>query len=881
MVYNDPIFLKIWVQYYGTILGFENLFCLDHGSSDGSTDEIGIYVHHVERVDLDEYLRAKTVSEFHEKLLKKYDCVIYTDCDEFLVADPYIYKDLRHFIESKQFNSVTAIGVNVLHMLDTELPIDLDRSILSQRRYAQFRPDYCKTLISSVPIEWQPGFHVSNHLDIIDPDLFLFHLKYFDYTICTKQFSERKKIKWSEVSRTEGFGFHWRLSERENLDYLNRFDTVQISDSLIDNFFFRKNIKSYYQTYEYFDGSIAEIPERFRNAIPGLLSNQGSVSESVLSPLFRELCCLQGEQFIFSMHRGTTIFFVKGFGITEMKSFNIGDLEENGAWTLGYTSAFSVEPPSNDGRLLATLVITPFLHPQVLPTQRLRVSVNNTVCFEAQVSHRIKCQFALPEGAYLNGECVEFILWHPDAASPSDVDESLDERKLGFKIHRCEIASIDSDESLSYFVNYSEMEIDRLEALDDVGIVLFQSSDADPGFLKDDPVASPLRFERTFLTNRFGKANISQSIQIYSTLLPGPQISFSGTKNGLQMLSNKRRVLSDHYYYPGPPDINAYSVANGTLVDAGLVISEDQWVCLWDCIPSYWEEKLRNRALWPSISNLLNSVNWNSRRIIAVDFPISCPIHPNLVYGHFLLEMLPRIYNLYVLQTLGVEFRLALPMRLPEWILQYISLYFRDKEILFYNPEFEVVSSKSIILTSMMHNSHNFHPAFNIMVDDIIKRLQIAPPNRPNADSPRKIYVSRGSNSNNTKKRLTNNEEIEKIMVDAGYTIVIPETMSIKDQIQLFHHSDIIAAEYGSAIHNTIFSTPGTHIICIDFRSHYQSSIGRLRQLPHYFVTPADGQYRHWQVYSEEDRVYNVDPDALISVLSSVNQNFFDQNKGI
>jgi hypothetical protein len=35
MVFNEPVFLPIWLAYYGVELGYENLFVIDDGSNDG------------------------------------------------------------------------------------------------------------------------------------------------------------------------------------------------------------------------------------------------------------------------------------------------------------------------------------------------------------------------------------------------------------------------------------------------------------------------------------------------------------------------------------------------------------------------------------------------------------------------------------------------------------------------------------------------------------------------------------------------------------------------------------------------------------------------------------------------------------------------------
>src|SRR5207245_2233428 len=87
-VYNEAVYLPIWRGYYGEIFGEQNLFVIDHSSSDGSTNRLGVvnklWLH---RDELDEHKRCVFMSSFATALLEYFDTVIYTDCDELLVPD--------------------------------------------------------------------------------------------------------------------------------------------------------------------------------------------------------------------------------------------------------------------------------------------------------------------------------------------------------------------------------------------------------------------------------------------------------------------------------------------------------------------------------------------------------------------------------------------------------------------------------------------------------------------------------------------------------------------------------------------------------------------------------------------------------------------------
>ena len=89
MVHNEADFLPLWIRHYGREIGVENLYCVDHGSDDGSTEGIGISITRFpRRRDFDSVIRSFLIANFHASLLRSHDAVIFSDADEFLVADP-------------------------------------------------------------------------------------------------------------------------------------------------------------------------------------------------------------------------------------------------------------------------------------------------------------------------------------------------------------------------------------------------------------------------------------------------------------------------------------------------------------------------------------------------------------------------------------------------------------------------------------------------------------------------------------------------------------------------------------------------------------------------------------------------------------------------
>jgi len=212
-VYNESVNLPIWVKYYGENFGFENLFVIDRSSVDGSTEGLGaVNVIKIPRPEFDEDSKTNLMSSFQSGLTSCYDCVVTTDADEIIVPDPDKYKNLSEYISKLNDDYVNAIGVDVVHMLTEEAPLDLSRPILSQRRFGRFAAPECKQLISKIPTRWLPGLHSSNKAPKFDPDLILFHLKLMDYGFAMKRQIINQETKWSKASLDHHYGAHHRWS---------------------------------------------------------------------------------------------------------------------------------------------------------------------------------------------------------------------------------------------------------------------------------------------------------------------------------------------------------------------------------------------------------------------------------------------------------------------------------------------------------------------------------------------------------------------------------------------------------------------------------------------------------------------------------------------
>ena len=178
MVYNEPIWARVWARHYAREVGAEHCLVLDHGSDDGSTADLGVRVERMARSVLDEDGRARLMSDCVAMLLRRYDVVVHSDADELLVADPRRYADLRAYAAEAR-EVVTAVGLDVLHLPDEEPALDVSQPLGAQRSWVRFSAAMCKPALVRRAVRWTPGFHSCDAPREIGP-LYLLHLRYAD-----------------------------------------------------------------------------------------------------------------------------------------------------------------------------------------------------------------------------------------------------------------------------------------------------------------------------------------------------------------------------------------------------------------------------------------------------------------------------------------------------------------------------------------------------------------------------------------------------------------------------------------------------------------------------------------------------------------------------
>jgi hypothetical protein len=223
IVKNESFFLPIWIKHYSRFFNKEDLYVLDHQSTDGSTVNLDVNVVQVTNdLAFDHQWLVDTVQNFQVKLLESYECVIFAESDELLYSTDIPFTEfINKFIESDSLY-LTCEGYEMIQDLENEPPLSQNDLIMPNRNYWFKVPHYDKTLISKIPLDWDWGFHfLLGKSNNFENNLFLCHLHRCDFELMLKRHEERAK-KWNLKEDGPYAGTHHRIGDRDGvLKYFN------------------------------------------------------------------------------------------------------------------------------------------------------------------------------------------------------------------------------------------------------------------------------------------------------------------------------------------------------------------------------------------------------------------------------------------------------------------------------------------------------------------------------------------------------------------------------------------------------------------------------------------------------------------------------------
>lgn len=239
MVKGDHVFLDRWLRYYGGLIGRENLYILRHGP-DPEIDRMARGANIIaipDPADKSGFDRRRwsALSNITSGLTLYYNWVICGDVDEIVAPDPATGLNLPQYLDristrGRPPRVVSPFALEIVHTPASEPdPLRHDAPILSVRRNFRVNTNYAKPCLTRQRIRFSIGGHGSNIRHVtLDPQLFLFHLRYMDDALSRERLMARRDwIEQKDGPRPEeqtGGSTWWQGTK--GFDHLSRMTPV-------------------------------------------------------------------------------------------------------------------------------------------------------------------------------------------------------------------------------------------------------------------------------------------------------------------------------------------------------------------------------------------------------------------------------------------------------------------------------------------------------------------------------------------------------------------------------------------------------------------------------------------------------------------------------
>jgi hypothetical protein len=229
-------------------------------------------------------------------------------------------------------------------------------------------------------------------------------------------------------------------------------------------------------------------------------------------------------------------------------------------------------------------------------------------------------------------------------------------------------------------------------------------------------------------------------------------------------------------------------------------------------------------------------------------------LHYNLVYGHFLGEMLPKLFLLKRLNQAGRRCPLAFPLDTVGWLKSMVRELLPEVPLIEFDPNTQRIDADELFVIC----GDTFLASEGIIGD-------FADFSGRSARADRRIFLVRPEN-HASRRQWRNEIDMAEIARKSGFEVVEPGSLGgLKAQARLFGAASHVVGEFTSALHNAVFSPPGSRVLAINRVNIYQwliaNSIGQYLD----YVLPVGGA-----VSWDADQDFLVDTDLFHDAFESL-----------
>ena len=208
------------------------------------------------------------------------------------------------------------------------------------------------------------------------------------------------------------------------------------------------------------------------------------------------------------------------------------------------------------------------------------------------------------------------------------------------------------------------------------------------------------------------------------------------------------------------------------------------------------------------------------------------------VFGHWIVDFLPRAA--IARELLGPAFaqmRIALADHVPRWAEQLLEFHLQipAEQILRYDMHRETLLCRRLCVPTFAHSGSGYF--FHSFAREFYARPRGMRP----ADRARRLCISRRNFEDRTRgvlKRLEGRGYLEEAAMRLGFEVVCPEEHTVAEQYALFAQAGAIVGEFGSGLHNSLFSAPGIVVGSVGCINSIQHRVAALMSQNVLYVIP-------------------------------------------
>lgn len=200
------------------------------------------------------------------------------------------------------------------------------------------------------------------------------------------------------------------------------------------------------------------------------------------------------------------------------------------------------------------------------------------------------------------------------------------------------------------------------------------------------------------------------------------------------------------------------------------------------------------------------------------------------VHGHWLLEILPKVPLAQRVADSSAVY--VVSATTPSYQIEMLSALGIPGDKIVKIGEYETVKCKKLIVPSVAHvNQYWLNPFANIVYDRLIESVIGDDLAAGEGAAASKVFITRSSRARDPRP-VVDNDLVEDVASEMGYTIIDPGTVGWKKQIKIFHAATLVAGYGGSGLHNTVFTGSNSSVLTIQSNqtfNYLQTSIATIR----------------------------------------------------